>query len=586
VHRLIEHFRAPVKKGWALWVGAAVSCTAFGVGFANDDLVHRLWLEGAIPDYALPARSLYEFTGKYSSHALVVREHAPWFTDPQWSIRFFRPLSSWSLALDHWLFGRNAAAAHAQSLAWLLVLIAAVTALLRRWLPARAAMLASLIYVLAGGHGMSVGWIASRHVLVGGALGAWGLWAHVARREGSFRAGVWLAPLLLVTGLCSSEIALGAFVLLGMYELFERREAARQRVQSLLPAAFIGIGYLVAYGAFGFGSRGSGAYLSPFSDPVAFARAALVRAPELAAELYGAVPSLIAGTLTPAGERVLALLGTLTTLGVAGLTWRCRAELGPELFRRLGWLGLASLACLIPMAGGFIGGRMLPLASIGSAAVIGSTLDALWSQARARAGSSRWRTYALSSLLVVPHFGLAPLVRLVMPLTFLQMEQAERKVAKEAEIEACPNGSTAYLLPGSDPTVALYGGVALAFFEPARAARLRGMVPLSLSPRDLLLRRNSDEVFELLTLGDARLSPFEALYRKAPMRVGDEVRTRGLQAEVLATSDGAPTRVRLRFPGGDTQACLLRWHAGALRRVSLAPGASLELPHEPGPMGF
>src|SRR5262245_8450639 len=140
------------RGGLALWVGAAVSCTAFMVGFANDDLVQRLWLEGAIPDYDLPARSLYEFTGKYSSQTLVVREYAPWFTDPEWSIRFFRPLSSWSLALDHWLFGRSAVAAHAQSLAWLLTLIAAVTALFRRWLPARAATLASLVYVLAGGH--------------------------------------------------------------------------------------------------------------------------------------------------------------------------------------------------------------------------------------------------------------------------------------------------------------------------------------------------------------------------------------------------------------------------------------------------
>jgi hypothetical protein len=134
--------------------------------------------------------------------------------------------------------------------------------------------------------------------------------------------------------------------------------------------------------------------------------------------------------------------------------------------------------------------------------------------------------------------------------------------------------------------VALYAGVALAFFEPARAARLRGVIPLSLSPRDLLLRRASHDTFELLTLGDSRLSPFEALYRKAPMRVGDEVHTRGLRAEVLATSEGMPTHVRLRFIGGDARACLLRWHSGALRRVSLSPGASLAIPHEPGPMGF
>jgi hypothetical protein len=340
---------------------------------------------------------------------------------------------------------------------------------------------------------------------------------------------------------------------------------------------------LTAYGAFGFGARGSGAYLSPFSDPLAFAGAALVRAPELAAELYGSVPSVIAGTLAPAGERVLAVLGALITLGVGSLIWRCRAGLGPELVRRLSWLGLASLLCLVPMAGGFIGGRMLPLASIGSAAVVGSVLDVLWREAKA---GGRWRAYALAGLLALPHLGFAPLVRLAMPLTFLQMEQAERKVAREAEIDSCPNGSTAYLLPGSDPTVALYASVALGFFEPKRAARLGGMVPLSLSPRDLLLRRDPDDSFELLMQGDPRLSPFEALYRKAPERVGDQVRTRGLQVDVLATDEGAPTRIRLRFAGGDARACLLRWHAGALRRLSLAPGTSLSLPHEPGPLGF
>jgi hypothetical protein len=571
---------------WALLVGAVLSCTAFLVGFANDDLAHRLWLEGALPDYALPAHSLYDFSGKYSSQALVTSEHAPWFTDPAWSLRFFRPLSSWSLALDHWLFGRNAAAAHAQSLAWFIALAAAVTALLRRWLPARAAALASFVYVVAGGHGMSVGWIASRHVLVGGALGAWALWAHVAWRDRSFPPGIWLAPLLLALGLCSSELALGGGVLLASYELFERREALRERLLALLPATLLCASYLVLYAALGFGSRGSAAYLSPFSDPIAFAGAVLVRAPELAAELYGAVPSMIAGTLPPQGERMLAGLGALIVLGVAGLTWSRRAELGAELFRRLRWLGLASLACLIPMAGGFIGGRMLALASIGSAAVIGSLLDVLWRQAGSRSGARRWLTYALSGLLVVPHGLLAPLVRVAMPLTFLQMERAERKLSREAEVDGCPSGSTAYLLPGSDPTVALYTPVALAFFEPARAARLRGMVQLSMSPRDLRLERNNDDTFELATLGEFRLSPFEALYRKAPFRVGDEVRTRGLRVEVLAVSDGAPARVRLQFRGGDAQSCLLRWHAGALRRVRLAPGESLALPHERGPMGF
>lgn len=571
---------------WVLWVGAAASGTAFSSGFANDDLAQRLWLEGALRDYVPPSHALYDFSGKYSRDWLVWNERAPWFTDPAWSLRFFRPLSSWSLALDHWLFGRNAAAAHAQSLLWFLLLAAAVTALFRRVLPPRAAVLAGFAYVLSGGHGMSVGFIASRHGLVGGALGAWALLAHVRWRQGSFRAGIWLAPLLLLLGLSASELALGAAIFLVSYELFERRDPVGERLRAALPAALASAGYLVAYAALGFGSRGSGAYLSPFSDPAAFVSAAIVRAPELAAELYGAIPSVIAGTLPPAGEHVLALIGLAITLGVAGLVWSRRAAFGPELSRTLAWLGPASLLCLIPMAGGFIGGRMLPLASIGSAAVIGCLLDALLREAKSPATTRRSWSYAWTGLLILPHFGLATLVRLAMPLTFREMEQAERKLAREAEIDGCPSRSTAYLLPGSDPTVSLYGGVALAFFEPQRAARLRSVTQLSMSPRDLRLERKSADTFELVTLGDSRQSPFELLYRKAPSHVGEKVRTRGLDAEVLSVTEGAATRVRLRFAGGDESACLLRWHRGALRRVALAPGEHLALPHEAGPMGF
>jgi len=44
--------------------------------------------------------------------------------------------------------------------------------------------------------------------------------------------------------------------------------------------------------------------------------------------------------------------------------------------------------------------------------------------------------------------------------------------------------------------------------------------------------------------------------------------------------------VRFRFNQGEGSFCLLRWHRGALRRVQLAPGSTMALPHEPGPIGF
>jgi hypothetical protein len=575
-----------LRRWFAVLLGALFSLPAFAVGFANDDLLHRLWLERALPDYTPSPLALYEFTGTRSRDWLAWHEYVPWFTDPHWSLRFFRPLSSLSLAVDHWLFRRSAALAHLHSIIWFLLLAATVVALLRRWLPARAAALAGAIYVLAGGQAMSTAWIASRHTLVGGALGALALLSYARLREDDWRPGAWLAPLAFTLGLAASEVALGVAVFVVLYEIVERREALATRVRAALPIVFVAGSYLGLYATLGFGAQGSAAYLSPFSEPGAYAIAATTRVPELAAELYGAVPSLLSSALPATGVLVLVLFGVLVTLGTAALLHAHRAEHGPVLQRRLWFLGLSSTCSLLPMAGGFVGGRMLPLAAIGAAGVVGTLLATLLERASTLAGARRFRVLALVALLALPHFLCSPLVHLAMPLVFRQMEQAERSIARHAEIAGCAEGSTAYLVAGSDPTLSLYGGLALNFFEPQRARRLHQFTPLSMTASDQRLARVSDDTLELSTLGDRVLSPFEALYRQAPFSAGAHVRTETLDAEVVTATGGMPTRVRFRFRNGLNRACVLAWQRGALRHVELPLGAELTLPHEPGPNGF
>ncbi len=59
--------------------------------------------------------------------------------DPEWALRFLRPLTSATLAADGYLFGRSELTAHAHSVLWLVGLVCASTRLLERWLAARAA---------------------------------------------------------------------------------------------------------------------------------------------------------------------------------------------------------------------------------------------------------------------------------------------------------------------------------------------------------------------------------------------------------------------------------------------------------------
>ena len=84
--------------------------------------------------------------------ALIEQGLLPWFTDPELKLRFWRPLSSATLAIDSFLFGRNAVLAHVHSLGWLVVLVTAASRLYQRWFPAPVALLASLLFAFSGVH--------------------------------------------------------------------------------------------------------------------------------------------------------------------------------------------------------------------------------------------------------------------------------------------------------------------------------------------------------------------------------------------------------------------------------------------------
>ncbi|HEU4536123.1 MAG TPA: hypothetical protein VFS00_18490, partial [Polyangiaceae bacterium] len=470
-------------------MGLVASLPGLAVGFLHDDLLQRLSLEGRLPDYQPGPFRLFDFTwgGESQVAHMMAEGQLPWVADPDLALRFFRPLSSLTLAIDAQLFGRNALAAHLHSLAWFLLLLATAGALLRRWLAPRDAWWASLVYALASGHAMTTAWLSARHGLVGASFGALALLAHARRRDEGWRPGAWLAPLALVAGLLSSEVALGAVAFWAIDEAVARRGPARERARAALPALAIAAAYLVFYGLARYGTRHSGAYVSPFDAPLAFAGAVLVRVPILLGEIYAALPSIVAASFD-AAERPLAILGALSAIGVALALRARRDDFDPDRRRRLLALGLSTVGALLPAAGGIVGGRVLPLAAIGGAALVGAFLAGVVDRVRSSRGAPRLGWGALAALAFFLHFGLSPLVRLAMPLAFRQNAEDERKFADTAEVDGCPAGGNAYILTGSDPVNSLYAAPALLFYRPERAARLRQFRVLSMAPNDHRLR--------------------------------------------------------------------------------------------------
>src|SRR4051812_30505825 len=99
--------------------------------FFADDAVHRAMLTGRSPTgLHWGPLHLYEFVGGAGHEAGAMRDRGilPWFADDQLRLRFFRPLSSATLAADERLFGPVTWPARLHSLLWFLGLLCAVSA--------------------------------------------------------------------------------------------------------------------------------------------------------------------------------------------------------------------------------------------------------------------------------------------------------------------------------------------------------------------------------------------------------------------------------------------------------------------------
>lgn len=78
-----------------LILGLALALPALGVGLLFDDLAYRVAVERGIDGADVPPYGLYDFTpGEGDTDRWRDRAYIPWWTADDFSLRFFRPLSS------------------------------------------------------------------------------------------------------------------------------------------------------------------------------------------------------------------------------------------------------------------------------------------------------------------------------------------------------------------------------------------------------------------------------------------------------------------------------------------------------------
>jgi hypothetical protein len=562
------------------------------VGFSNDDLSHRLMLEGKDPGYSGGWFGLYDFTPPaFPANRAIDLGLFPWFSDPGLSLRFFRPLSSVSLALDHALFGRNAVLAHLQTLLWLLALVAVASRLYRRWFKAPAALLATLVLGLSGVQAIPLSWVASRHTLIAATFGVVSLWSWARYREDRFSAGALLAFLSLLAALAASESGLVAVALLAAYEIGTR--GLRRGLRGAVLPLGVALVYLVLYAALGYGAKRSGFYVSPFEVPLSYLVAMFWGMPALLAELLLGLPSIASAMQGRQGQIIFLGLGLAAAIGALCLLRALRRALPEQARRALLWSSLGAVLGLSALVGVLVSGRVLPLPEFAAAGLGGNALWAAWRLARGQVPSSGrkrwWVALALVGLfqLVIP-----VLLRLAMPSQFAHQGDVERRLAEQADVGPCTHGGSVYLVNGADPSLALYAAAATAFYTPDKAHAERWRV-LSMAPQAQSLIRTGPRTLELDVLGPSRQkTPFEALFRRLdrPLRVGQSVKLPELTATVLSSADdGLFTRVRFDFSAAlDPQRdCLLVWRGGKLEYLPPPNlGESVRIEHEAGPMGL
>lgn len=523
----LDHLARRAARPSAPWYSAAaallLSLPSLVGGLALDDHVLAQHLAQGAPWW-----DLFSFVEPDQVRAHMERGTLGWWADPELKLRFFRPLSSGTHALDFTLWPGAPWLMHLVSALAYAAVVALVGHLHRRWLGATAtAGLATLLFAIDAAHGQTVGWLATRNTILATGLGFAALWAHDRWRREGWRPGRGLGPLLLLGALLAAEAGLAAGGYLLAHALLLDRGSWRQRLGALVPYALVAGLWRVAYVEAGYGAAASGVYLDAGADPLGFVLS-IGRTVGLLGFSQLTVPvASILGLSTHGWQ--------LPTLGFAVLLWLLWPVLGHD--REARFLALGMVLASVPFAATLPTDRLLLPLGLGGSGLIARVLTL----ARARVLTPR-RVRPLAHLMLALHLVVAPLLFVPFSLATNLLEISVRHLT-----DAIPDRPRVVLVNVPLEVMLLY---------PPAIREGRGqpwpepVVPLYAGQTELTLRRTGSASLQLHAPAGWMPSAFNRLTRAAgrPIAVGTRVELPAATIEVLEVNrDGRPTRVSARF---------------------------------------
>ena len=590
----------------SIFAGTVLRWRSFEAGFGSDDYPQYAMIKGVFPVERSPL-DLFNFVGgEEEVPALKNSGAVPWWTHPELRLAMMRPLSSALIVIDHAVFGDYLLGFHLHSMLWWAFLVFCVALLLRELLPVQVAAIAVVLFAAEEGHGLSVAWLANRSALLSLSLGVLGLWGHIRWRRGGYRPAAVFSLIMFSLAILAGEWTFPVFAYLFAFELLGVRGPLWRRALALMPAAVLGMAFLVAQSLLDYGSLASNVYINPVAEPGVFIIKSLQRIPVFFADLVFGINSIWWWVGTP--WRVFFLRLDLFTpevwrllpdwqfwhflLGVSAgvlsfylVRWSLHPR-SPRIRRELCWLLLGSLLALVPMVASFPSSRLVVPAFVG--------VSAAWATVVLHAFRALYRSFGLEPLRFC-HLSALVLAGVL----YFQVWQASihsmhevggragfhhsvRQWILQAEIDDRGiENRDIFMVNGLEHTQVVFSPF-IRYFHGHPLPRSWRV--LSAAPRAHDIVRSASNVLEFSVLGGSMLdSDLERLYRadRYPLREGDRVELDGLQVEVLRLFKGKPSMMRFTFDRELEYPGYLFLHNDdrGLRRFKLPPvGERVRLP--------
>ncbi|HAA50394.1 MAG TPA: hypothetical protein DCE43_11790 [Planctomycetaceae bacterium] len=349
-------------------------------GFQLDDYEQNLILrgDGEFAEVGQPSWwNLFCFAegSAKENRARIDRGLLPWWSSERLRFNFLRPVSAATHWLDHQLWTGSPWAMHVHSLLWYLLVVFLCHRLYRRFTAAPwVAALATVMFAVDDIHAITVTWIANRNHLIACVLVLAAFACHVCWRLHGRASFGWTSCVLFLVALLAGEaaVAFGAFVVAWAVAI-ETDRSWRRRLLGIVPSLMTGFAWLMAYRAWGFGSRGSGGYVDPAGEPLSFLIACLERIPAFLASLSGASSSDLAYTFFDGpGRQILFFHHVLATFLAAVVVVPFLRQDRVTRF----W-SISLILSLLPLSAAFPFDRVLLLASVSSHGLIARILELL-----------------------------------------------------------------------------------------------------------------------------------------------------------------------------------------------------------------